>query len=133
MQTSRVYVYQPLIWRPRGEKATVPLSAFLLGPTLGTVSDAVFQEVCPLSEIVHVSLVVDHMRQWDHAKKSLDADAKCIVVDDWLFSWKYALISAHILHLLILFGVIFNLPVSTQYGRPTKNTSTTILDGLTMS
>ena len=131
MQTSRIYVYQPLIWRPRGEKATVPLSAFLRGPTLGTVSDAVFEEVCPLSEIVHISLVVDHRRQWDHAKKSLDTDIKCIVVDDWLFSWKYALISIHILHLLILFGVIFNLPVSTQYGLLSKNTSPTILDGLT--
>jgi len=45
--------------------------------------------VCPLSEIVHISLVVDHMRQWDHAKKSLDADIKCIVVDDWLLNWNY--------------------------------------------
>jgi hypothetical protein len=103
LQTSRVYVYQPLIWRPRGEKAAVPLSAFLRGPTIGTVSDAVFQEVCPLSEIVHINLVVDHMRQWDHAKESLDAESKCIVVDDWLFRWKYVLISTYILHLLILF------------------------------
>ena len=132
MQTSRVYVYQPLIWRPRGEKATVPLSAFLRGPTIGTVSDAIFQEVCPLSEIVHISLVVDHMRQWDHAKKMLDADSKCIVVDDWLFSWKYALIDTHILHLLILFGVICNPPVSIRYGRLSMHTSPTILDGLTM-
>jgi hypothetical protein len=132
LQTSRVYVYQPLIWRPRGEKATVPLSAFLRGPTLGTISDAVFQEVCPLNEIVHISLVVDHMRQWDEAKKSLDADSKCIVVDDWLFNWKYAFINAHILYLLILFGVILNLLASTRYGRLSKNTSPTILDGLTM-
>jgi hypothetical protein len=132
LQTSRVYVYQPLIWRPRGEKATVPLSAFLRGPTLGAVSEAVFQEVCPLNEIIHISLVVDHTRQWDHAKKSLDADNKCIVVDDWLFNWKYALVSAHILHLLILFGVILPLPVSTRYGHLSKNTSPTILDGLTM-
>lgn len=132
MQTSRVYVYQPLIWRPRGEKATVPLSAFLRGPTIGTISDAIFQEVCPLSETVHINLVVDHMRQWDHAKKSLDVDSKCIVVDDWLFRWKYALINTHILHLLIFSGVILNLPVSTQYGRLSRNTSPTILDGLTM-
>ena len=127
-----MYVYQPLIWRPRGEKATVPLSAFLRGPTIGTISDAVFDEVCPLSEIVHISLVVDHMRQWDHAKKSLDVDNNCIIVDDWLFSWKYVFFGAHILHLLIFFGVILNLPVSTQYGRLSKNISPTILDGLTM-
>ena len=132
MQTSRVYVYQPLIWRPRGEKAAVPLSAFLRGPTLGTVSEAVFQEVCPQSETVHISLVVDHMKQWDHAKKSLDVHSKCIVVDDWLFNWKYALISTHVLHSLILFGVILPLPVSTQYGHLSKTTSLTILDGLTM-
>ena len=132
MQTSRVYVYQPLIWRPRGEKATVPLSAFLRGPTLGTVSDAIFEEVCPPSEIVHISLVVDHMSQWEHAKKNLDAHSKCVVVDDWLFNWRYALICVHILHLLILSGDIFPLLVSTQYGHLSKNTSPTILDGLTM-
>ena len=132
METSRVYVYQPLIWRPRGEKATVPLSAFLRGPTLGTVSDAVFQEVCPLSEIVHINLVVGYMGQWQHAKKKLNSDSKCIVVDDWLFSWKYVFVNTHILRLLNLFGVIFNLPASTQYGRHSKNTSPTILDGLTM-
>ena len=101
-----------MIWRPRGEKATVPLSAFLRGPTIGTVSEAIFEEVCPPSEIVHISLVVDHTRQWDYAKEKLDTHNKCIVVDDWLFNWKYALICVYILHLLILFGVIFPLPVS---------------------
>ncbi|KAF8812923.1 hypothetical protein BYT27DRAFT_7085694 [Phlegmacium glaucopus] len=89
LQTSRIYVYQPLIWRPRGEKATVPLSAFLRGPTLGTVSEALFDEVCPASEIVHISLVVDHMAQWDHAQEGLNAQHRCIVVDDWIFNWNY--------------------------------------------
>ena len=98
MQTSRIYVYQPLVWRPRGEKATVPLSAFLRGPTLGTVSEAIFEEVCPPSEITHISLVVDdHMSQWNHANEGLNTHARCIVVDDWIFNWKYALINAHIL------------------------------------
>ena len=97
MQTSRIYVYQPLIWRPRGEKATVPLSAFLHGPTHGTISEAVFEEVCPPNEIVHINLVVDHVTQWDHAKEVLKAQSRCIVVDDWVFNWKYALvISVHI-------------------------------------
>ena len=38
-------------------KATVPLSAFLRGPTHGTISEAFFEEVCPPSEIVHINLV----------------------------------------------------------------------------
>ncbi|KAF8160619.1 hypothetical protein B0H34DRAFT_653897 [Crassisporium funariophilum] len=89
LQTSRIYVYQPLIWRPRGEKATVPLSAFLRGPTLGTTSDAVFNEVCPESEVVHVELVADHMFQWERAKDILNGQDRCIVVDDWIFNWNF--------------------------------------------
>ncbi|KAJ2912421.1 hypothetical protein MD484_g8000, partial [Candolleomyces efflorescens] len=89
LQTGRTYVYQPFIWRPRGEKATVPLSAFLRGPTRGSISEATFNEVCPESDVKHVRLVTNHNTQWSHAKEVLSKDDRCIVVDDWLFSWKY--------------------------------------------
>ncbi|PPQ99760.1 hypothetical protein CVT24_009663 [Panaeolus cyanescens] len=89
LSTGRIYVYQPLIWRPRGEKATVPLSTFLRGPTERTISDAMFDEVCPPDEVVHVNLVYDYRKQWDHAKEVLSRDDRCVVVDDWIFSWNY--------------------------------------------
>jgi hypothetical protein len=87
LQTSRIYVYQPFIWRPRGEKAEVPLSAFLRGPTEGSISDAVFDEVCPPEEVVHVQLRVDHLEQWHHAIDVLNRKDRCVVVDDWIFNW----------------------------------------------
>ncbi|KDR75020.1 hypothetical protein GALMADRAFT_268566 [Galerina marginata CBS 339.88] len=89
LQTSRIYVYQPLIWRPRGENASVPLSAFLRGPTDGTVSEAVFDEICPPEEVVHVKLGVDHMDQWNYAQEILNGKDRCIVVDDSVFNWNY--------------------------------------------
>jgi len=89
LQTSRIYVYQSLIWRPRGENATVPLSAFLRGPTEGTISDAVFDQVCPPETVVHVKLRADHMDQWNYAKEILNRKDRCVVVDDWIFNWNY--------------------------------------------
>ncbi|KAH9484955.1 Strobilurin A biosynthesis cluster protein l1 [Psilocybe cubensis] len=89
LQTSRTYVYQPLIWRPRGEKATVPLSAFLLGVTENSISEAVFEQVCPPGEVVHVNLRVDYADQWFHAKDILNRKDRCVVVDDWLFNWNF--------------------------------------------
>lgn len=77
-----------MIWRPRGEKATIPLSGFLLGVTEGTISEIVFDEICPPEEVVHVDLKVDHMDQWTHAQEVLNGKDRCIVVDDWLFNWE---------------------------------------------
>ncbi|KAF4620441.1 hypothetical protein D9613_000245 [Agrocybe pediades] len=89
LQTSRVYVYQPLIWRPRGETAGVPLSAFLPGVTDNSVSDSVFDEVCPPEEVVHVKLRANDLDQWNHAKTILNQKDRCIVVDDRIFNWAF--------------------------------------------
>ena len=87
--TSRVYVYQPLVWRPRGTDSTVPLSAFLRGPTRGTISSAVFDRVCPANEITHIVLGVEYQHIWEHAIEALSGEERCVVVDDWILSWKY--------------------------------------------
>lgn len=88
LQTSRIYVYQPLIWRPRGENATVPLSAFMRGPTEGTISESVFDEVCPPEEVQHVNLRIEDAGQWKYAIEILSRKHRCIVVDDKVFTWK---------------------------------------------
>ncbi|KAF5328865.1 hypothetical protein D9619_011725 [Psilocybe cf. subviscida] len=88
LQAGRTYVYQPLIWRPRGEQATVPLSAFLRGPTEGTISEAVFDKVCG-THIAHVNLVVGYPEQWQHALDVLRGSDRCIVVEDKIFNWGY--------------------------------------------
>ncbi|KAF8627814.1 hypothetical protein AX15_004239 [Amanita polypyramis BW_CC] len=87
--TSRIYVYQSFVWRPRGEKSYIPLSAFLWGATAGTISSAVFDEACPANEIKRVQLQVAHADQWDYARTMLSSDARCIVVDDWILNWSY--------------------------------------------
>ncbi|KAF9010690.1 hypothetical protein BDQ17DRAFT_1234143 [Cyathus striatus] len=89
LMTSRVYVYQPFVWRPRGEKSLVPLSAFLRGPTNGAISSALFEEVCPEREIKHVNLRTTFDKQWEHALSALNGDDRCIMVDDWIFNWEY--------------------------------------------
>ncbi|KAJ3494864.1 hypothetical protein NMY22_g20010 [Coprinellus aureogranulatus] len=90
LQTHRTYVYQPFIWRPRGENAEVPLSAFLRGVTRGSISSSAFDEVCPESEVKHVRIRgVSYEGQWKYAKEVLGGEERCVVVDDWLFSWNY--------------------------------------------
>lgn len=90
LSSSRTYVYQPLVWRSRGEHSLVPLAAFLRGATRNTISDAVFDDVCPAEDTTHVRLKdgsdSDHL--WDYALSVLNAPDKCIVVDDWIFNWK---------------------------------------------
>ncbi|PFH52089.1 hypothetical protein AMATHDRAFT_141135 [Amanita thiersii Skay4041] len=87
--TSRIYVYQPLVWRPRGENSLVPLTAFLLGPTKNSITSVLFNEACYGHPIKHVKLRTEHMVRWDHAKQTLSDDAKCIQVDDWIFDWSF--------------------------------------------
>ena len=86
--TSRIYVYQPFVWRPRGESSFVPLSAFLWGITTGSITSAVFDEACSAVDIKHINLQVEHATQWDHAKEALNTDDPCIVVDDWILNWR---------------------------------------------
>lgn len=87
LESSRVYLYQPLVWRPRGESAFVPLSAFLGGVTKNSVSAAVFQEVCPTSETKHIE-ILSNAATWETAKQMLAGSEKCIVVDNWILNWR---------------------------------------------
>ncbi|KAJ7497274.1 hypothetical protein FB451DRAFT_1210721 [Mycena latifolia] len=90
--TSRVYVYQPLVWQPR--RASLPLSAFLRGVTTESITSAVFDQVCPPSEVTHVSLSREADAIWEHAKDVLSGPDRCIVVDDWIFRWTFLASSA---------------------------------------
>ncbi|KAL0956710.1 hypothetical protein HGRIS_002832 [Hohenbuehelia grisea] len=90
LSASRTYVYQPLVWRPRGEKSTVPLSAFLRGPIEGSISEAAFDSVCPPGQVTHITLgTVGFQDLWNHAKNSLSRDDRCIYVDDHILNWRY--------------------------------------------
>ncbi|KAG6825435.1 hypothetical protein H0H92_003701, partial [Tricholoma furcatifolium] len=88
-QTSRVYVYQPLIWRPRGTDAKVPLSAFLPGVTRNSINAAMFDEACSAEETKHVNIRVSNPSLWEYTKSQLSGNEKCIVVDDWIMNWNY--------------------------------------------
>lgn len=83
-------MYQPLVWRPRGEDALVPLSAFLPGVTDGSLSSAVFGQVCPEEKVLHVRLrTLSWSEQWESVILALRSDDKCITVDDWILNWKF--------------------------------------------
>ncbi|TFL07545.1 hypothetical protein BDV98DRAFT_647105 [Pterulicium gracile] len=97
LTSNRTYVYQPLVWRPRGEKATVPLSAFLYGVTDSSVPFAGFEDACPPESISHIRLRtkgVTHAALWTRALALLQSPARCIVVDDWILNWSYLASSA---------------------------------------
>ncbi|KAJ6609895.1 hypothetical protein B0H10DRAFT_2063017 [Mycena sp. CBHHK59/15] len=85
--TSRVYVYQPLVWQPR--RASLPLSAFLSGVTTGSITASVFDQVCPPSEVTHVSINRDNNEIWEQAKALLNRPDRCMVVDDWILRWTF--------------------------------------------
>jgi hypothetical protein len=93
LSSSRIYVYQPLVWRSRGESSLAPLSAFLKGPTDNTaISSVLFDHVCPPEERTHVLLRADGASSqslWDHSVSVLQGSARCVVVDDWIFNWNY--------------------------------------------
>lgn len=98
LSSNRTYVYQPLVWRPRGTKATVPLSAFLYGVTKhASISSAGFEDACPPESISHVRLRpkgVTHAALWNRAVSLLQSPARCVVVDDWILNWSYLASSA---------------------------------------
>lgn len=89
LASSRTYVYQPFVWRPRGEKSYVPLSVFLPGVTKDSISSEAFQRTCPEENVVHMSLYIGNEGQWEHALKRLSGDERCVVVDDWIFNWTF--------------------------------------------
>lgn len=81
-------MYQPIIWRPRGEAATVPLSAFMLGVARNSITAGVFNAACSPEETKHIRIHVNHGALWDYAKRELQGDERCIVVDNWIMNWK---------------------------------------------
>lgn len=90
LETSRVYVYQPLVWRPRGEDAEVPLSAFVPGITRESLSSAVFDKICPEEEILHVRLTSPNWpERWQLITDALKGNERCVMVDDWILNWKF--------------------------------------------
>ena len=89
--TDRVYVYQPFFWRPRNEP--LPLSAFLLGPTEGSLSAAVYDTVCPTEQVIHVTIEAPHDELWQTALDVLSSKDRCIIVDNWVLTWRYVPLS----------------------------------------
>ncbi|KAF9453966.1 hypothetical protein P691DRAFT_657332 [Macrolepiota fuliginosa MF-IS2] len=90
LASGRTYVYQPFVWRPRGEKSYVPLSAFLPGVTKGSITSEVFHNICPEQDSKHISLGdVDSEKQWEHAVNVLNQSEQCVIVDDWIFNWTF--------------------------------------------
>ncbi|KAF7428097.1 hypothetical protein PC9H_007316 [Pleurotus ostreatus] len=94
--SSRIYVYQPLVWRPRGEQSYVPLSAFLRSPTEGSLTVTFFDHACRPEDVKHVTLSqgIGYNHVWDHALSVLNGPERCIVVDDWILNWNYLASSA---------------------------------------
>ncbi|KAG7446512.1 uncharacterized protein BT62DRAFT_123787 [Guyanagaster necrorhizus] len=102
--TDRVYIYQPFFWRPRNEP--LPLSAFLLGPTEGSVSDT----VCPTEQITHITIDAPHRELWQTALDVLSSDDKCLAVDNWVLTRSF-LESVSVAEIFPLFSVC----LSTQF------------------
>ncbi|TRM69847.1 hypothetical protein BD626DRAFT_391128 [Schizophyllum amplum] len=90
-ETGRTYVYQPFVWRKRGEHELVPLSAFLAGATHDSISSAAYDEICSEGERTHLSVSgeSDNTR-WQTAKFSIETDtARCLVVDNRILTWNF--------------------------------------------
>lgn len=85
--TSRTYVYQPFIWQHR--HASLPLSAFLLGPTKYAISSALFDQICPPDKVRHVHIDAQPGALWTEAQRVLNTDAQCVSVDNRIFSWAF--------------------------------------------
>ncbi|CAL1712936.1 unnamed protein product [Somion occarium] len=86
--TNRIYVYQPFMWRHRLELQ--PLSGFLLGPTKGSLSSALFEEVCPPEEVRNVTINVEpYAEMWRTAQDILNGPERCIYVENWILNWRF--------------------------------------------
>ncbi|KAG6918064.1 hypothetical protein DXG01_016720 [Tephrocybe rancida] len=89
LQSSRVYVYQPVIWRPSGAQAKVPLTAFIPGIARNSISSVVFNEACSAEETKHINIKVTNLSLWEYTKLQLSGNEKCIVVDNWILNWDF--------------------------------------------
>ncbi|KIY53090.1 hypothetical protein FISHEDRAFT_69230 [Fistulina hepatica ATCC 64428] len=90
LTSGRTYVYQPFVWRPRGQSALVPLSAFLRGVTNTSVSSDLFGEICPEDARAHIEIGAEvHEDRWAQALDMLNTSEPCIVVDNWILDWDF--------------------------------------------
>ncbi|KAL1748712.1 hypothetical protein HDZ31DRAFT_29259 [Schizophyllum fasciatum] len=91
LETGRTYVYQPFVWRKRGERSLVPLSAFLSGVTRDSISSAIYDEVCPEGGRVHITIDSESDRtRWTEAKAEIEKHTeRCLVVDHKILSWNF--------------------------------------------
>ncbi|KAG7091062.1 hypothetical protein E1B28_010119 [Marasmius oreades] len=85
--SSRIYTYQPFIWRPRNQE--LPLSVFLPGPTKFTIPFALFNEVCSPESVTHHRILGDHNDIWRLTREILEGPDRCIEIDDWILNWNY--------------------------------------------
>lgn len=66
-----------------------PLSGFLLGPTQGSLSSEVWDEVCPLEKVKNVTFDAEYEHRWRQATEGLDGPDECIYVENWILNWGY--------------------------------------------
>ncbi|KAF5348678.1 hypothetical protein D9758_006828 [Tetrapyrgos nigripes] len=88
--TSRTYVYQPFIWRPRNHQP-LPLSAFLPNPTRNTVPISLLSRICPEDSDSTVHITVDSLYSelWDKSQNILNRPERCIIIDNRIMHWNY--------------------------------------------
>ncbi|THV05078.1 hypothetical protein K435DRAFT_835028 [Dendrothele bispora CBS 962.96] len=94
--TSRTYVFQPFIWRPRGHQP-LPLSAFLPNPTKHSVPVSLFDQICSLDETettVHAVVNGSYESRWEESQEVLKGPERCIVMDNRILHWNYLASSA---------------------------------------
>ncbi|KAF9268666.1 hypothetical protein L218DRAFT_917602 [Marasmius fiardii PR-910] len=87
LSSSRIYAYQPFVWRPRNEE--LPLSVFLPGPTRNTIPVALFDEICSPESVAHHRIVGDNNDIWRLTREILEGPDRCIEIDNWILNWNY--------------------------------------------
>lgn len=125
--TSRTYVYQPFVWRPRNHQP-LPLSAFLPGLTEDAVPVTLFHLVCAPEETIHITIDASYENLWEESKRALEGPERCITVDTKIMHWKC------VYHMLVVVCILIVPATSplrhcTKYGRLFKTTSPGILSG----
>ena len=121
------------MWRHR--KELQPLSGFLLGPTKGSLSSAIWDEVCPPNRVKNVTFDVPYEQRWDEVKRVLTGPENCIYVETWILNWGYVCIICISCRLLVHLWEIgsWNRPPSMKYGLNIGIISAVIIDGLRTS
>ncbi|KAG6865851.1 hypothetical protein C0991_011183 [Blastosporella zonata] len=61
------------------------------GVARNSVSAAVFNEACSAEETKHINIAAINAALWEYTKLQLNANDKCIVVDDWILNWDHSI------------------------------------------